>query len=262
MTTGGRRVTALDIQRHYLSCVQEYLGGSRLPDWAERLCILWKRILNELEAGRSHVAGTLDWAIKHKLFEHWLGRQGFTFRSLSAWNTAIHHLEQTWKWDGPKDQPLDLRQVRPGDQVLDTAIARLTPFLAKRGLTWQQFHEFARVRSELFELDSRFGDLGEQGLFHALDRAGTLTHRMESLDFAGAIAHPPQDTRARLRGEVVQRLTRAGTRYSAEWTGIYDIGHRRQLDLRNPFETEERWTDVASASLATRLADVFGHYGS
>jgi proteasome accessory factor A len=261
-TAGGCRVTALDIQRHYLSCVEQYLGGSRLPGWAEEICVLWKRILDDLEAGWSHVAGTLDWAIKHKLFVHCLDRRGFALTSLPAWNTAIDRLEQTWYADGPKDQPFDLKHVDPGDQVLGATIERLTPFLAKRGLHWQQLGEFVSVRSELFELDTRFGDLGEQGIFHALDTAGALTHRIEGLDVASAVANPPPDTRARLRGEVVQRLTQAGTKYRAEWTGIYDIGHRRELDLRNPLETEERWTEVAPASLSARVADVFGHYGS
>jgi proteasome accessory factor A len=260
-TTHGRRVTALDIQRHYLSCVEQYLGSSQLPEWAQEVCGLWKSTLDKVDAGLSQVDRTLDWAVKRRLFARWLDRKGIAWASLRTWNAAIRQLRRTWKSDGPKDQPFDLKRVIQGDAVFGPTMRRLTPYLTDRGLAWGQLAALAEARSELFELDARFGGLGERGIFRALDAAGALRHRIETLDLATALKTPPPDTRARVRGEVVQRLTQAGTKYRAEWTGIYDISHRRELDLRNPFETEERWTEVTSESLAGRLANVFGHYG-
>jgi hypothetical protein len=97
------------------------------------------------------------------------------------------------------------------------------------------------ARHDVFELDARFAALGENGIFNLLDRSGQLRHTLRELDVAGAVTDPPADTRARIRGRVVQHLSERGIPYGAEWTAIFDKGGRRELDLRDPFETEERW---------------------
>ena len=53
---------------------------------------------------------------------------------------------------------------------------------------------------------------------------------------------------ARIRGEVVRRLSDAGILYGAEWTSVHVYDEQqRMFDLRDPFETEERWIDAAPA---------------
>jgi proteasome accessory factor A len=121
---------------------------------------------------------------------------------------------------------------------------RLTPLLGIQNLSWTQLPAFAAARSEMFEMDAKFSSLGDDGLFNVLDRAGALRHRVRELDVNGAVLHPPQDTRARIRGEVVRRLSAAGVVYGAEWTRIYEKDGL-QLDLSDPFETEERWGKVS-----------------
>ncbi len=82
----------------------------------------------------------------------------------------------------------------------------------------------------------RFSELSERGVFNVLDRAGVLDHRVDGVDdIAAAMDTPPRDTRAAVRGEVVQRLTEAKTRSRAEWTSVTDLDHTRVLDLGNPF---------------------------
>jgi proteasome accessory factor A len=130
--------------------------------------------------------------------------------------------------------------VRPSESLRPT-VERLTPVLEQRGLAWRQLPDLIAARHEMFEMDAKFGALGERGIFNALDAAGALRHRVRDCDVANAVLHPPQDTRARIRGDVVRRLSEAGTPYGAEWTCVYDRGHHRELDLTNPFETEERW---------------------
>jgi hypothetical protein len=70
------------------------------------------------------------------------------------------------------------------------------------------------------------------------------------------VESPPEDTRARIRGEVVRRLSRAGTKYAADWIRIHDLEHHRELDLADPFETEERWRDIPA--MATPLQRASG----
>jgi proteasome accessory factor A len=112
---------------------------------------------------------------------------------------------------------------------------------ASRGLSWEQLPALVKARNEVFELDAKFAALGDNGVFNALDRAGALRHKVRDLDVADAVVNPPGDTRAAIRGRVVRELSEKGVRYGAEWTSVFDRDGRRELDLRDPFETQERW---------------------
>jgi proteasome accessory factor A len=239
-----RRLTALEIQRHYLSCAERHLGELRLPDWAERVCILWKATLDDLEQGPSHVETTLDWAIKRRVFIRRLAGRGIEWATLRTWDTALTRLEHVWN-AANRDQPFEPRLVLENDPTLTAEIRRLTPFVECQGVSWTQLPDFIAARDELFELDARYGALDERGLFNALDASGTLRHHVTGLDVTNAVTSPPQDTRARIRGEVVQRLSRAGIKYAADWIRICDLDQRRELDLANPFETQEQWREMS-----------------
>lgn len=211
----GRRVKAIDIQRHYLTAVEERLGTQSMPEWAESVCALWRRTLDDLEADPGTCGGRLDWAIKQRVYAEFLRRYGIEWSSLPLLNAALE------------------RRISI-DENAKTMPEKLATLL--------------RVRKQLFELDMRFGQLGERGIFNVLDRAGVLEHQVAGVDdIDAAMDVPPPDTRAAVRGEVVQRLTEARTRYRAEWTQVVDLDHKRVLDLGDPFEAVERWREVAVA---------------
>jgi proteasome accessory factor A len=238
-----RRLTALDIQRHYLSCAESHLGDLELPDWAQHICVLWRTTLDELEQRAPRVESTLDWAIKRRLFTRRLASRGIEWATLRTWDTALTRLEHVWN-AANRDQLFELTLVLDNHPILTAEMRRLTPFVECQGLSWTQLPEFISARDELFEMDARYGALDARGLFNALDASGTLRHQVPGLDVTNAVASPPQDTRARIRGEVVRRLSRAGTKYAADWIRICDLDHRRELDLANPFETDEQWREM------------------
>ena len=207
--TNERRVTAIDIQRHYLTAVEERLDTDVMPAWAESVCALWRRTLDDLEADPARCGGRLDWAIKQRVYAEFLRRHGIEWASLPALNAA-----------------LEARRAH-GDMA-DGVVEPLA--------------RLAGLRQQLFELDMRFGELGERGVFNGLDRAGVLDHQVAGVDdIEGAMNTPPRDTRAAVRGQVVQRLTEDGTRYRAEWMQVVDLDQGRVLDLGDPFEPVERW---------------------
>jgi hypothetical protein len=49
--------------------------------------------------------------------------------------------------------------------------ARLAPTLEQLGIAWKDFDGFLALREALFEIDTRFGELGERGIFATLDGA-------------------------------------------------------------------------------------------
>lgn len=238
----GADTTAIGLQRHYLACVEAHLDEMPFP-WAEEVCALWAATLDDLERGVSHIDTTLDWAIKRRLFMRQLSRRGIAWPSLPTWDAVLTRVRRQRARGAVEGVVFDPIVAVETDESLKPVIERLTPILERRGLSWHQLPDLVAARQELFELDAKFGALGERGLFNALDAAGALRHRVRDFDVAHAVLHPPQDTRARIRGDVVRRLSEAGIPYGAEWTGVYDKGHNRALDLMNPFETEERWQD-------------------
>ena len=111
-----------------------------------------------------------------------------------------------------------------------------------KGLKEDDLSRFLDLRQELFEIDTRFVQLGGNGIFSALDRAGLLTHHVagvENIDVA--VVRPPVTGRARLRGECVRRLAGTNGDLVCDWDGIWDEQQKRALDLSDPFETQERW---------------------
>ena len=236
------RMSALDIQRHYLECAEAHLRELHLPDWAERVCDLWRTTLDSLETDPARLGTTLDWAIKQQLFARQLARRGITWSSLKRWNALLHRLKRTWPVGKGRDV-FTLRRVVESHASRSAQTARLTALLARYGFDWEPLADFAAARDQLLELDARFSALGDNGIFNAMEAAGALHHHVGSLDIDRAVTEPPQDTRAKLRGAIVRRLTDARTPYAAEWTSVFDNSTRRSLDLRNPFEIEEHWVD-------------------
>jgi hypothetical protein len=183
----------------------------------------------------------MDWAIKRRLFERQLARRGIEWSSLPHWNKALGRLAKVWHGTHVLG-PFMIREALERHPLLAAEQARQAAFLARNGLRWEQLADLDVARQEVFELDARFGALGDAGLFNALEAAGAVRHQV-GLDVDGALTTPPQDTRARIRGEVVRRLSDAGVPYGAEWTSINDWARKLTLDLHDPFEREERWSD-------------------
>ena len=71
-----RRVTAIDVQRHYLENVEAQLGASFLPPWAYEVCRVWRAVLDRLEKDPESLSTTLDWCIKLALFRDWARGRG------------------------------------------------------------------------------------------------------------------------------------------------------------------------------------------
>jgi hypothetical protein len=238
--SNGRSMTALALQFHYLEHVERRLGELPFP-WAEEVCTLWRRTLADLAAGATQAPVTLDWAIKRALFKRCLERHGIAWASLAVWDTLLRRLQRRWVRVFGADQPFRLEDLLQPSEFLKAEMDSLVAVAASRGLSWEQLPALVKARNEVFELDAKFAALGDNGVFNALDRAGALRHKVRDLDVADAVVNPPGDTRAAIRGRVVRELSEKGVRYGAEWTSVFDRDGRRELDLRDPFETEERW---------------------
>ncbi len=243
---GRPGMTALDIQRHYLGLAEARVDAAFMPPWAGEVCRQWRAMLDRLERGAPQtVATTLDWAIKRVLYEDHARRRGFDEGSVGHWNHIVCQLRDALDKTEYRSKPVTVDLVlRRQSPVADT-VQQLTPFLSEQGLSWDGLDPFLKLRNELFEIDTRFGQLGETGIFAQMDRAGALAHHFPGVDnIEHAMTHPPSLGRARLRGECVKRFfTNGNYRCVCDWQGIWDHQSGRALGLSDPWETQERWQD-------------------
>jgi hypothetical protein len=240
----GTDTTAIRIQRHYLALAQEHAQRRFMPPWSAHACRRWRAMLDRLDRAPRSVETTLDWAIKRALFERHLQRRGLRWESLRPWGEVLGWLGfalQGTERAGDGLTASSLERLKP----LDRFAAGIQPVLRYHGLEWAELERYLQARQELLEIDVRFGELSDDGVFVLLDLAGALDHHIDGVDhIADAIAQPPAVGRARLRGQAIRRLAGAADRdrHSASWEAVYDGSSDRVLDLGDPFETGERWT--------------------
>ena len=217
-TTSRRKLSALQIQRHYLEMAEAHRGAPFMPPWADQVCAQWRTMLDRLEAGApGSVATVLDWAMKLGLFLDRTDRRGL---SPEHWQHTYAAMQRK-----PNGEGLPVSE----EAQASSAPASAAPAVLK-------------VHQELCEIDTRFGQLGANGLFASLDRAGVLGHHFDGVDnIEHAMANPPAIGRARLRGQCVQRFKGQNQRYSCNWSNVLDREKKLLLDLSEPFISEEKW---------------------
>ncbi|MGQ0701885.1 MAG: proteasome accessory factor PafA2 family protein [Gemmatimonadales bacterium] len=246
---GGGQLGAREIQWHYLAEV-EACRPDQLPAWAGDLCCLWREHLIALETRAESITRRLDWAIKQALYQRWV-KDRMSWENLLWTGYILKELERTALYSLQQGDPerLFLTAVLAGAPPSQDQLDRLTPLFRDVGTTAEDFRRDLQLRnqlrSELYEADLRFGQLGERGIFNQLDRTGLLEHRVRQPGpEAGTDARlQPPAGRARLRGEWVERLWRKGNPegYRSDWTAVWNEWTGRTLDLADPFATAAKW---------------------
>lgn len=243
VTSGEPALSAIQVQRHYLALAESHLNDEFMPPWAGKVCEKWRDILDRLEAGPEAVARTLDWAIKHALYTNHLRNMGDD--SAAARDRKHAQVLELFPPVPEDSEPVKTSRrdmVISGEAEEDSGPSELLTERAE--FPTSDANPLRRRHNQMFEIDVRFGQVGGAGLFDALDRGGVLDHRVvEDGEIVRAMTNPPEGSRARLRGEVVRRLT--GTHGAqCDWQRIVDGRERRLLDLSNPFASEEWWREI------------------
>jgi hypothetical protein len=242
-TTDGRRVTALDVQRHYLSCCARHFRRREIghfPAWVPVLLEAWERALTALGEDPEALDCALDWRIKLAVYRDFSERNAVAWNSWPHWNAILKRLLSGGRFQSNAKMEELVRERGP---MHDHAVA-LASVLGTHGLRWDDFPRMLQVRSKLLEIDTRFLQL--DGLFRRLDGSGVLNHRVieNAADIERAVSEPPSGTRASLRGNFV-RQNAGNPRYNAGWTALVDSRERTRALLDDPFAQSAEWTAIA-----------------
>ena len=270
----GSQVTAIDIQRRYLEMASSYftqLAADTYPIWVPTVLQAWERMLRLLQEDPGGLNTVLDWRIKQMIYADFCRGKGVSWESLPFWNFVIERLATARRKAQPpvKSQLVELAQevLRVGGEstasqpgkcnlielikapgpVKDEA-GRLSEYLGDHGLDWEDLPGVLSLRPQLFELDTRFLQLGD-GIFEGLEAQGALRHQVvsdpHSIDLA--MTTPPAGGRAALRGQFVKKYSgREG--YSAAWTSLMDSTLHQTASLADPFAESAIWSSVRTDS--------------
>jgi hypothetical protein len=244
----SRRMTAIDIQRHYLAMAEAHCRDAFMPLWAPEVCRQWRRALELVDAGPGAAAKMLDWQMKLALFSSHAARRGLDWSRLTFWNSVIERMRQDMGLaaDG---RPFPLEVAISPQTPIPRLVYRIDTLLRRKGLEWDELRQILALRDEFFEIDMRFGQLGPHGIFSMLDANGVLDHRVSGIDnIEHAMRNPPNKGRARVRGAVVRRLAGdlEGDWYCC-WDRILSTRHGRFLDLSDPFTEAEDWHNIPTS---------------
>ncbi len=72
----GSRISALDLQWHYLETISKHAEMEGVSEIDQRAIVEWEQVLEMLEADPRSAADRLDWAAKLDLLEHYRERDG------------------------------------------------------------------------------------------------------------------------------------------------------------------------------------------
>jgi proteasome accessory factor A len=239
------RMTAIEIQRHYLAMAEQHSRDKFMPLWAPEVCTQWRRVLEALDSSFDAACKMLDWPIKLHLFASHAARRGMNWSRLPLWTSIVERLHRAMELPmNGEIFPLD-QAISPGTTV-PGVVLRIAAFLHRKGLDWDELRSLLKLRAEFYEIDTRFGQLGPRGIFQMLDRDGVLEHQVSGVDnFEYASRNPPRKSRAKIRGAVVRRL--AGYeegRWVCYWDRIFSQKYGRMLDLSDPFAISEAWCNI------------------
>lgn len=245
----GGGVTAVEIQRRYLEAVASRLNKSYMPSWAAEICELWLEVLDCLEQDPRLMSTKLDWAIKRDLFRSHIHRRGMTEDATCKWTYVAKEIlsgvVSEYGWTDSLVDLMDNPRFNLGGAVSDL----LDGFAKRNGLRWEDLRGFLALREELFEIDTRFGELGDRGIFNALDSKDLLSHRLQRVSNVGeAMTKPPLRGRANKRGQMITRLQKrgaGGSRYGCGWESIIDRREGKVYDLFDPYGRDAAWRPAA-----------------
>ncbi len=102
-------------------------------------------------------------------------------------------------------------------------------------------HDLAWSDARIAQLDLAYHDIRrDRGLFHLLERRGSVARVSRDLDVFTAKSVPPQTTRARLRGEFIKRAQERRRDFTVDWVHLkLNDQAQRTVLCKDPFRAHD-----------------------
>jgi len=178
-----------------------------------------------LEIQREYLAKAADFADRRDL------RTGTVAKVLDLWERTLDAIEQQdlSKLEREIDWAIKYRLIQRYQEKYDLPIAH--PRIAQLDLA---YHDISRRR----------------GLYYLLERRGLVERTARDLDIFQAKSVPPQNTRARLRGEFIKRAQEQRRDFTVDWVHLkLNDQAQRTVLCKDPFRSVDERVDKLIASM-------------
>ena len=178
-----------------------------------------------LEIQREYLTKAADFADRRDL------RTGTVARVLDLWERTLDAIEQQdlAKMEREIDWAIKYRLIQRYQEKYDLPIAH--PRIAQLDLA---YHDISRKR----------------GLYYLLERRGLVERTAKDLDIFRAKSVPPQNTRARLRGEFIKRAQEQRRDFTVDWVHLkLNDQAQRTVLCKDPFRAVDERVDKLIASM-------------
>jgi hypothetical protein len=199
--------------------------------------------------------------MKLALYQNRAQQHGVPWSSLPHWTWALELLTREHFLHNDTQPNFNPATLLSPDYPYAQVLKKLTPILKAEDLKWEGLQPFLNLRHELFEIDTRFAQLGETGIFAMLDQGNMLRHHVPGVDrLTQATQHPPSVGRAKIRGACIQQFANNPRQYTCGWTAILDRKNNRRLNLEDPLATQECWEALPTDHPGDDGDDIFSTF--
>lgn len=110
----------------------------------------------------------------------------------------------------------------------------INSYRSKKGYDWDD--------PKVAMMDLQYHDIKQdRGLYYLLEREGLVERVAKDTDIANAMEYPPQNTRAKLRGDFIRVANMKNRSYSVDWTYLKLDGYGEETVLcMDPFSSHDK----------------------
>jgi proteasome accessory factor A len=181
-------------------------------------------------------------------------------RELSALDIQWEYLERTLRYARTQGFPAQVQEAVGMWEHLLTGLEK-DPLSLRRECDWvAKYHLIEEYRTSrglemsdprLSLLDLSYHDVTrERGLYYLMERRGMMERIVTDGDVNRALVHPPQTTRARLRGEFIKAAKERKRDFTVDWVHLkLNDQAQRTVLCKDPFKAVDERVDRLIAGL-------------
>ena len=244
----GDRLDPIEIQLLYLELAKRFYAKNpeELDPQIELALRLWEEVLYKLAHRPELARGQVDWLLKKWLLDRYLAKHDSSFEELGKWSFFIKklksfRLESELVRQQQRDPGFDVREFLK-TRLSQIDFIQLDRHAREESIPFGDYFRIRKIYHGLVERDLRYHDIvRHRSLYYLLQREGVATPLPDpdfDRDVERAKTEPPDDTRAKVRGEFVRRMNELGYRGGVRWDAVYIyVDRMKKIDLLDPFQS-------------------------
>ena len=190
-----------------------------------KLRLVTGREASALEIQRDYLAKAADFADRRDL------RTGTVAKVLDLWERTLDAIEES-----------DLTKIeREIDWVIKYRLIQ----------RYQEKHGLTIANPRIAQLDLAYHDINrKRGLYYVMERRGLVDRITRDLDIYTAKSVPPQNTRAKLRGEFIKKAQEQRRDFTVDWVHLkLNDQAQRTVLCKDPFRSVDERVEKLIASM-------------